>query len=169
MPVTRHARPARQAGAVAVSLVAAVMTACTGASDRPPPNAASAGPTGDSTVLGTAESISDVSGHDPAPMDDRTLLVLPRPETTRLWDVVEHMPSDDELPYVGGLLEPAEVEQWQLVEIADGRFGLNAADGDYLVCLLSGEFVLNGCAEATITGPTTWSATHGEGGFEVRG
>lgn len=150
---------------------ALAMTACTGASDRLPAHeeTSAAGPTGDTKVLGTAESVSDVSGQDPAPMSDRTLLVLPRAEADRLWELIEHTPTDDELPYVGGLLEPSDVEQWQLVPVADGRFGLDAPDGDYLVCLLSGEFILNGCAEATVAGPTTWAVTHGEGGFEVRG
>lgn len=132
------------------------------------PSDPTAVPTGDTKVVGTAESVGDVGSQDPTPMTDGTLLVLSRGEADHLWELVEYTPSDSELPYVSGLLERSDVEQWQLVPIADGRFGFDAPDGDYLVCLLTGDLILNGCAEATVTGPSTWVVSHGEGGFEAR-
>lgn len=167
----RGARPLvvrRAVVAFAAMAAATVMVACGDGGSSASPDRGLDGGESDTKVVGVAESTDDVGSQDRSPMAEGTLLVLPRDDADRLWATIEHSPSEPELPYVGGLLDSADVQPWELVTIDDGRFGLDAHDGAYLVCLLSGEYLLNGCGEATVDGPTTWSVSSGEGGFEIQ-
>ena len=55
------------------------------------------------------------------------------------------------------------------VEAPDGRFAADLPTGEHVVCLLggTGPYLLQGCARATVDGPTDWQISRGEGGVSL--
>lgn len=151
--------------ALVVLAVALVATGCDGDAAyavTPPP--ATAG-----MVVGTAESVDDVGEAARTPIADAWLVLVPDDQAARIWRALEFEPDASQLPTVGGMVLVEVLADATLVEVADGQFAADPADGDYLVCLLdgTGPFSLRGCAEQPVSGPATWRISHGEGGLAL--
>lgn len=116
-----------------------------------------------------AEGLDDVGANASSPLVSGTLAFVPVADEAEVWAAIEYEPSDDQLSTVGGLVPRAVIPAAAMVTVADGAFSADPADGDYLVCLVTGDdpVKLKGCDRMTVNGPETWGLTFGEGGLFV--